>query len=622
MPAGSDRLTSGEKLRLGQRVVSSNGQFRLTLQTDGNLVVTRKVGTFPSKPLWSSKTKGKPSNYLAMQADGNLVLRDANGKPIWSSKSDNNPGARLVMQSDGNAVVYQANRALFSTKTVQKALPALSGASGDRIRPGETLARGEHLRSSSSEFRLQLQTDGNLVLTRRYPPGYSPKPLWATNTLGHLSYACAMQTDGNFVIVDANGEPVWSTATNGSKGVHGVVQNDGNFVFYDVDNNPVYATGTVQKTRPGGPPAERSRIRKGQLLRLEERLVSENGLFRLTLQSDGNLVLRKDNPLTSTSTPVWSSRTDGDRSYGLKMQADGNLVLYDVDGDPIWSSDSHGTEGETCHLQDDGNVVVHDNKGSVVFATGTNVEVPPFQAPTASGAEMRAGEVLKRGDRLNSPSQSYTLVHQHDGNVVLYKRSAGAGRSLALWSTRTNNTSSHVFCFLSTGRLAHYAESWATMWDIGPFKGADRLVLQDDGNLVLRSQNNSSLWSAGTSVNERNAPRGGTREREIEDPRPAAGVLALESLVANNTWNDDTFTIWERTRGDKVVAEVGPSAQQVLLVPEDKYARYFAVSHQWAAEEGLDPKDQGALSFRSRVVRSESILLFGDKNDSYLVWNI
>lgn len=74
---------------------------------------------------------------------------------------------------------------------------------------------------------------------------------------------------------------------------------------------------------------------------------SSNFKYYLKMQSDGNLVIynRKDKAL-------WSSKTNGNPGAILCMQSDGNLVIYDTKDNPIWSSKTHGNPGAYAGLTD------------------------------------------------------------------------------------------------------------------------------------------------------------------------------------------------------------------------------------------------------------------------------
>lgn len=110
------------------------------------------------------------------------------------------------------------------------------------------------------------------------------------------------------------------------------------------------------------------RLTNGQSLQPSESLASPNGSFSLSLQTDGNLVLYDQD-----GQPVWASGTDGREVGSATMQEDGNLVLNAPDGGPVWASDSYGNDGAYVVVQDDRNVVIYSADGAPVWATNTAV---------------------------------------------------------------------------------------------------------------------------------------------------------------------------------------------------------------------------------------------------------
>ncbi len=110
----SDLLRAGESLKRGDYLTSLNGQYRLILQRDGNLVLYGPR----EQALWSSNTQGMPIEKCIMQGDGNLVLYLSNGQPVWSSNTPRYPGAFLALQSDGNLVIFSP-QPVWATNTVQ-----------------------------------------------------------------------------------------------------------------------------------------------------------------------------------------------------------------------------------------------------------------------------------------------------------------------------------------------------------------------------------------------------------------------------------------------------------------------------------------------------------------------
>lgn len=91
---------------------------------------------------------------------------------------------------------------------------------------------------------------------------------------------------------------------------------------------------------------------------------SGNGRTILRVQSDGNVVVYKDN------RPVWQAPNVYPNADRLVMQEDGNLVVYNRAGNPLWAA---GTwhKGRYLSVQDDGNVVVYDSANRPVWATNT-----------------------------------------------------------------------------------------------------------------------------------------------------------------------------------------------------------------------------------------------------------
>lgn len=255
--AWGQQLNRGQQLLPGQSLSSGNGKYRLTYQTDGNLVLYRTRDNFA---LWSTKTDGKPAGKCAMQDDGNFVMYKPNGEFIWASVKNwdiPNPctGKYLVMQDDGNAVIYDDNdNAVWSSGTYLEAVnenclgqPCTNGPAsvGQQLRRGQSLFPGQCLTSANRQYRLAYQFDGNLALYRNR----DHYVLWATSTFNQGAGRCAMQDDGNFVVYKPDGKAVWASikrwdVPNPCKGQTLIMQDDGNVVIYDENDAVVWHTGT------------------------------------------------------------------------------------------------------------------------------------------------------------------------------------------------------------------------------------------------------------------------------------------------------------------------------------------------------------------------------------------
>lgn len=105
-------LPSGARLFSGESIWAPNGEFQLSCQRDGNLVLSRH-----GSPIWSSGTDGRGVRECVMQTDGNLVLYGHSHDPVWASNTYGNPGAFLAVQDDGNVVIYRPVVPVWATGT-------------------------------------------------------------------------------------------------------------------------------------------------------------------------------------------------------------------------------------------------------------------------------------------------------------------------------------------------------------------------------------------------------------------------------------------------------------------------------------------------------------------------
>jgi CHAP domain len=105
-------------LTAGQSLQSCKNGYRLSMQTDGNLVLY----TSSHYALWSSRTNGKGGQNAVMQGDGNFVVYTAGSRDehqaLWASGTNGHPGATLAVQDDGNVVIYENSKAIWATHTV------------------------------------------------------------------------------------------------------------------------------------------------------------------------------------------------------------------------------------------------------------------------------------------------------------------------------------------------------------------------------------------------------------------------------------------------------------------------------------------------------------------------
>lgn len=202
-------IVVGTSLVQGKKYVSPSGNHYLIFQPDGNLVVY----TAQNQHYWGLDLL--TSNYMnaktvAMEADGNLVVRDENKQWIWSALSAN-PDASAILTLTRDGIL----------QLVSCATPAILWASdGDLsghsentfpLKPGLTLFQGEKYLSESGDHYLIFETGGNLVV-------YNSKdePVWSLEDVLKKpvkAESVMMQTDGNLVVRGAADAFIWSALT-------------------------------------------------------------------------------------------------------------------------------------------------------------------------------------------------------------------------------------------------------------------------------------------------------------------------------------------------------------------------------------------------------------------------
>ncbi|RJO76411.1 LysM peptidoglycan-binding domain-containing protein [Nocardia panacis] len=106
-----DTLRVGEQLGLGQSL--TGGAYTLTLQADGNLVLSEPGGNV----VWSTLTHNQGVERAVLQEDGNFVLYKGDGA-AWSTETNGRSADRLVVQPDRNVVLYGTDGgALWASET-------------------------------------------------------------------------------------------------------------------------------------------------------------------------------------------------------------------------------------------------------------------------------------------------------------------------------------------------------------------------------------------------------------------------------------------------------------------------------------------------------------------------
>lgn len=101
LTSATNVLHSNQALAEGESLISSNGQFKAALQTDGNFVLYH--GDFKPLAIFTNN-KSDELLRLILKDDGNLVISTLENTTVWETHTIGS-NAYLVLQDDGNLVL-------------------------------------------------------------------------------------------------------------------------------------------------------------------------------------------------------------------------------------------------------------------------------------------------------------------------------------------------------------------------------------------------------------------------------------------------------------------------------------------------------------------------------------
>lgn len=185
------------------KIATTNGNDRISSYSDGS---------------WLTPYQGQGRAAKAQEGD---ILPQQTGTFIFSLTSPGTPLARSLEQFglviDGDRWLSE-NIGQVSIQTYQRPPQVLIA--------NQVLEIGQSILSSDGKYRLDFQSDGNLVL-------YSPtRAIWASWTVGKNGTKLIMQSDGNLVLYRADFIPIWYSNTGGKGLSKLILQPDGNLVVY------------------------------------------------------------------------------------------------------------------------------------------------------------------------------------------------------------------------------------------------------------------------------------------------------------------------------------------------------------------------------------------------------
>lgn len=132
--------------------------------------------------------------------------------------------------------------------------------------------------------------------------------------------------------------------------------------------------------------ADVSKLQSGESLLAGQSITSPDGNFQLTIEPNGNVVMRGAG---SSSLPLWDTDTDGYPGGRLTMTNAGNLAVVHR-GAVVWETGTAGGAA-SAKLRNDANLVVLSHAGDFLWDRRTSPGLPDWLLPWPVGESWKAG---------------------------------------------------------------------------------------------------------------------------------------------------------------------------------------------------------------------------------------
>lgn len=310
----------------------------------------------------------------------------------------------------------------------------------DSLALGQSLGPTQYLVSPNTNFRLVLQGDGNVVLRN----WLTRESLWSSGSQQENGTELLLQADGNLVLKTSTGEMVWSSDTANQGVIEARLLDSGYLVLRDAQNTVVWTT--------------------------QENVDEPDDTIKplISLIGNANISLLQGSAFNDPGATA-NDNVDGDISQLVTVTGSVNTSVI---GNYTLSYN------------------VSDAAGNAADTVSRVVEITPPPAPLRNS--LAPSDELVLDERLTSSNESYELVMQSDGNLVLYQVS----NNNVLWASETNGSAASKVRLQGDGNFVMRTATGSSVWSTGTGgQGGVLLVLRDDGNLVLLNSEGVVVWS-------------------------------------------------------------------------------------------------------------------------------
>jgi len=267
-------------------------------------------------------------------------------------------------------------------------------------------------------------------------------------------------------------------------------------------------------------PAGADNLYAGQSIFREQQLVSVNRWYIARVGPQGDFFIRAKNQVADSGF-IWQTKTGGSGGYRLTMQSDGNLVLYTINNAVVWQTSTGGigtpstaifnqyqTGGDldfdrawTPQPPREGHRLAffHEVMGSAASFQGqTRTQSRTFQVGSNKQITLQFTAVSQPLSNHWS-GQSWGWVDSASGSTPTptVTGSSGLFRVNETFNGTITVASNNPFRSTPSGTMPYVSAAFkiTQCTNFG-----NRAVIQNDGNLVVYNPSNTVLWDAGISL--------------------------------------------------------------------------------------------------------------------------
>lgn len=235
------------------------------------------------------------------------------------------------------------------------------------------------------------------------------------------------------------------------------------------------------------------------------------------------------------------------------LQTDGNFVVYGPNSTALWSTGTAGTSAVVIRMQDDGNLVLYQE----VWQAGT-YRAPSVakiaQDPCSIGSSLFTSQILAAGSCLESASGlTFAVMQANDGNLVMYDRQLAQ----ITWASNTIGNPGAYATLDTLGGFWVLGPAGTPLWTNNTANTfANWLHMEDDGRLILYKP----VWASNTVQ----APVSGTFTHPACDVGSGTGWTGVLGTGSCFVSSNGRFELLMQADGSLVIYDNSTSPAKAL----------------------------------------------------------